>query len=133
MPELDLQYYESLPEAMPQPALENEVLVLIDRLTAQTDRVLFLECLCELAQRQSSNYSLFSKPLLDILNKTIIEVWEKDSLENMESCLFVIIALGLRPAYETFKQLAPEITNKESLAYLHETIDEVDAYVGFVK
>ncbi len=120
----ELTYYEKLPEVLPQADIENEFNVLLN----QKDGVAvldFLEAIYELSSRQVNNYALVNSVLISKLNKEICVCWDRNSLENTEICVGIVINLGLQIAYEYFKKEMYLVVDIEVKKELIETFNEM--------
>lgn len=104
---MTLEEYSNLPEAIEQVEIERMFLNLIDE-SKSMDKALVLDCMWELALRQSNNYSPLSesvsKQLTDFLSKSI----DPSSAPIIETILSIVINLGLQSTYEDILKLLYE-------------------------
>lgn len=129
---IELSFYENLPDFLSQKEVEKAFEHLLMKSGCTTD-INFLDALCELSSRQVNNYALLKDDLLTKLNQVVCTKWDKDSLENTENCISIIINLGLQKAYLYLKKELPSVTNPKVKKELAETFEEMGTSVENVR
>ncbi|QDZ91781.1 hypothetical protein D0436_15665 [Shewanella decolorationis] len=119
-----IAYYENLPETMDQVSVENEFEELLAS-KGNYESNDFLECLYEVSSRQVLNYCLIDRSLIQAISSIIIEEWNTASIDSTESCIAIIINLGLQEAWEYMIGKVSSIDLEEIRAEILETYKEV--------
>jgi len=127
----NINFYRRLPITMDENDIENEVIELFSNEQHYTNGVL-LECLLEISERQVLNYCLLNASIRKMLNREILARWDEDSVDNTETCISIIIQLGLQTAYEYMLSKAENIMNINVKNEILETYEEMGSSVEYM-
>lgn len=112
-----------LPEFLEQPEVESYIESLVS--VKCDDPLKLLDAMYEVSLKHADNYVQLKPEIYNLVSGWIFTIWNKESVESTESCLSIIVNLGLQETYNKILSCTESIQSDDVKQEIQDTINDV--------